>query len=151
MATLVSSKYSLKSLHEEIGLLDRKLAHLHKFSVFQNDTERDTAAAKMEHKRDLLVRQARAMVEEGIEFHATDLPVSLRTGDASEISPEAVQVSAPPAAPVAAGPQSTKPLSPFSGTVLDGEQALKQYKQKKAKRSPHPAPATPSIEAAAAS
>jgi hypothetical protein len=67
MATLVFSKYSLRTLHEEIGLLDRKLAHLLKYEEFQTDSARQQAAARIEHKRDLLVRSAQAMVEDGVE------------------------------------------------------------------------------------
>lgn len=151
MATLVSSKYSLKTLHEEIGLLDRKLAHLHKYEVFASDSEREAAAAKIEHKRDLLVRQARVMVDEGIEFQTSDLPQSLRDANAGDnTAEEAVET-------VAEIPQSTstrtsvKPASPFSGTVLDSAHTLQQYKQKKGKRAAVASQPTHAAESVSAS
>lgn len=134
MATLISSKYSLKSLHEEISLLDRKLAHLHKYEVFSSESEREAAAAKIEHKRDLLVRQARVMVEEGIEFQNSDLPHSLRNTADAEPAPEAPTVSSPDVPAPASARKAASPESQFSGTVLDSTQALQQYREKKGKR-----------------
>ena len=43
MATPVKDKYFLRTLHEEIGLFDRKLAHLLKYENFPSDRERDAA------------------------------------------------------------------------------------------------------------
>jgi hypothetical protein len=151
MATLVSSKYSLRTLHEEIGLLDRKIAHLHKYETFRSDADRDAAAAKIEHKRDLLVRQARLMVEEGIEFEASDLPQSLREADDAEIAPELAAAPAPEAPAGASKRKAVKPESPFSGTVLDPTEALREYKEKKGKRSAPPVQPAHASEAAAAS
>jgi hypothetical protein len=136
MATLVFSKYSLRTLHEEIGLLDRKLAHLLKYEEFQTDSARQQAAARIEHKRDLLVRSAQAMVEDGVEFHASEVPTSMRTEDTIPIDSVA-QVAADTEAPVSvAAPKKDKPLSPFAGTVLDGGHALELYKQEKEKKKP---------------
>ena len=58
-----SNKYFIKSLEEEIGLFDRKLAHLHKFESFPSDTERNAAAAKLSAKRDRLIRTIRDLTE----------------------------------------------------------------------------------------
>lgn len=55
-------KYYLRSLHEEIGLYDRKLAHLLKYDSFASDKDRDMAAGKLRSKRDLLVRDALHLV-----------------------------------------------------------------------------------------
>ncbi|QEE30133.1 hypothetical protein FTW19_20390 [Terriglobus albidus] len=75
----VQDKYYLKSLHEEIALFDRKLAHLAKYEVFASEAERDAAIGKMETKRATLARTAQKLVEDGIEFHPSELPRSLRT------------------------------------------------------------------------
>jgi len=79
----VQDKYYLKSLHEEIGLYDRKLAHLAKYEVFASEADRDTAIGKMETKRATLARTAQKLVEEGIEFQQSDLPRSLRVQEES--------------------------------------------------------------------
>jgi len=44
MAVVIADKYHLKSIHEEIGLFDRKLAHLMNFEKFDSVAERDQAA-----------------------------------------------------------------------------------------------------------
>jgi hypothetical protein len=74
----VQDKYYLKSLHEEIDLYDRKLAHTAKYEVFASDAERETAIGKMTAKRAILARTAQRLAEEGIEFHPSDLPRSFR-------------------------------------------------------------------------
>ena len=74
----VQDKYYLRSVHEEIGLYDRKLAHLNKYEVFASDADREAAARKMSGKRELLVQTARRLASEGIEFKDSDLPRSFR-------------------------------------------------------------------------
>ncbi|WP_263417873.1 hypothetical protein [Terriglobus albidus] len=74
----VQDKYYLKSLHEEIDLFDRKLAHLAKYEAFASEAERETAIGKMETKRATLARTAHKLVEEGVEFQPSDLPRSFR-------------------------------------------------------------------------
>jgi hypothetical protein len=74
----VQDKYYLKSIHEEIGFYDRKLAHLNKYEMFASDTDREAAARKMNGKCELLVQTARRLVIEGIEFKDSDLPRSFR-------------------------------------------------------------------------
>jgi hypothetical protein len=74
----VQDKYYLKSLHEEIDLYDRKLAHTAKFEPFASETERETALAKMTTKRATLARTAKKLMEDGIEFQSSDLPRSFR-------------------------------------------------------------------------
>lgn len=78
MALPIRDKYYLRSLHEEIGLLDRKLAYLWKYEKFDSEKARTSAGSTLSTKRDQLVRTARAMVESGIEYRAADLPRSLR-------------------------------------------------------------------------
>jgi hypothetical protein len=78
MQKVSHDKYFLKSLYEEIGLYDRKLAHLLKYEAFDTEAARVAAAGKMTAKRELLAKTARMLVAEGIEFNAGDLPLSLR-------------------------------------------------------------------------
>ena len=80
----VQDKYYLKSLHEEIDLYDRKLAHMAKYELFASEAERDTAIGKMTTKRATLVRTAKKLMEDGIEFHSSDLPRSFRPQTESE-------------------------------------------------------------------
>ena len=72
----VQDKYYLRSLHQEIGFYDRKLAYLNKYEVFASDADRETAGRKMAGKRELLVQTARRLASEGIEFKDSDLPRS---------------------------------------------------------------------------
>jgi hypothetical protein len=58
-----SNKYFIKSLEEEIGLFDRKLAHLLKFETFPSDAERQVAAGKLSAKRERLIRTVRDLIE----------------------------------------------------------------------------------------
>jgi hypothetical protein len=74
----VHDKYFLKSLHEEIDLYDRKLAHMAKYELFASDIERDTALGKMATKRATLAKTAKKLMEDGIEFQPSDLPRSFR-------------------------------------------------------------------------
>ena len=74
----VQDKYCLKSLHEEIDLYDRKLAHLAKYETFTSEVDREAAIGKMSTKRETLARTARKLVQDGIEFHPSELPRSFR-------------------------------------------------------------------------
>lgn len=71
-------KYQLKSLHEEISLCDRKLAHLEKYETFATQEARDSAVAKMTTKRAKLAKAAQKLAEDGVEFLPSELPRSLR-------------------------------------------------------------------------
>ena len=141
MATPAHDKYFLKSLHDEIDLFDRKLAHMLKYDTAGTDAERKLLAGKLATKRETLARTARQLASEGIEFKPADLPRSFRN---SEDEPAAVP--APEAAPQAApevematvsAPRAVlagrKSLSPFSGTVLDGQANIEAYKRARAK------------------
>ena len=59
----VNNKYILKSLEEEIGLFDRKLAHLQNFETFETEEARLVAAGKLSAKRERLVRTMRDILE----------------------------------------------------------------------------------------
>jgi len=134
MPVIPSGKYQLRSLHEEIDLFDRKLAHLEKHETFATEDARSESIDKMTAKRNLLVRKAQQMIEEGIEFKPSELPRSLRGEETSE-APEAPSTTpvemaapeAPSAAPVAMP-------SPYRGTVLDYAEDLENYRKNKNKR-----------------
>lgn len=74
----VQDKYFLKSLHEEIDLYDRRLAHLAKYERFASEVEREAAIGKMTTKRATLAQTARKLMDEGIEFQTSHLPRSFR-------------------------------------------------------------------------
>lgn len=69
-------KYFLKSLHQEIDLYDRKLAHLEKYAEFASTEDRDGAESKLLTKRASLAETAKRLVAEGVEFDPSDLPRS---------------------------------------------------------------------------
>jgi hypothetical protein len=133
MANNVENKYYLKTVHEEIDLYDRKLAHLLNFESFDNEADRAAATRKLTLKRDALALAAKRMVAEGIEYQANDLPRSFRPKDAavpSEVEePKPVQSAAP-----AGGNRSARrQASPYAGTSLDWQTSVQHYMQKKAK------------------
>lgn len=72
------NKYFLKSLHQEIDLYDRKLAHLEKFVEFASTADREEAENKLLAKRALLAATAKQLVADGVEFDPSDCPRSFR-------------------------------------------------------------------------
>jgi hypothetical protein len=143
MPTHAHDKYYLKSLHEEIDLFDRKLAHSLRYGTFATEAERKASVGKMNAKRDLLVRTAKLLASEGIEYKESDLPRSFRSDDPNaEISAEAVTTA--PAdttdqaeeemAPAPFARTSSKGMpSPFAGTVLDSSSSMLAYKRSRKK------------------
>ncbi|WP_260703287.1 hypothetical protein [Edaphobacter flagellatus] len=138
MPTLPSGKYQLKSLHEEIALVDRKLAHAQSFEIFSDEDQRNTAVAKLTSKRSLLLRKAQQMIDEGIEFNPSERPKSLR--------PEGEVVVAEKAIPVAVAAISVEEttvaapeevLSSFAGTSLDYKTDLDAYKLRSKSKTAH--------------
>jgi len=71
-------KYFLRTVHQEIDLYDRKLAHLTKFEEFADPAERKEAEAKLQQKRTALEKTARELAAAGIEFSEAELPRSFR-------------------------------------------------------------------------
>ncbi len=133
MSALLQDKYQLKSLHEEIDLFDRKLAHLLRYEEFACDADRDAAAKRMNAKRELLARAARQMVNDGIEYNASELPRSFRVAqEAGTDGLAAVAVAEEPAKPRKAARARVHP-SPYAGTSLDFQKGLQEYKRKKSK------------------
>jgi hypothetical protein len=133
--TAIESKYHLKTLHADIDLYDRRLAHLLKYEVFATEAARAAAARKINLKRDPLVVIAKRLAAEGIEFKESELPRSFRP----EGVPAPVEAKLPEPEPVAATPHN--PLenrsarrqgSPYAGTSLDWEKSVQHYMQNKA-------------------
>ena len=135
MATPTPDKYYLRTLHQEIDLFDRKLAHMLKYDTFATEAERATSATKMKAKRDLLVLTAKDLVGQGIEFKPSELPRSLRTAaelSESSAAPVAVVEAVAPSLPRAAA-QPRHFASPFAGGVLDGQAIMQNYKKSRSK------------------
>jgi len=72
-------KYFLRSLHQEIDLYDRKLAHLNKYVDFASIADREDAEKKLLAKRAPLVAAARQLAADGVEVDPLDWPRSFRT------------------------------------------------------------------------
>ena len=133
MATAPTGKYYLRSIHEEIGLFDRKLAHLEKYETFPSDEARDSAARKITTKRKALVTIAQRLVAEGVEFAASELPKSLRSAD-SEVAALAatpVQNEVPAEIPSVTAHPRGQESSPYAGTSLDWQASVERYLAKK--------------------
>jgi hypothetical protein len=131
--TAPPGRYQLRSIHEEIALFDRKLAHLATYEKFATEEEREAATRKMTTKRNALVATARRLVADGVEFNASELPKSLRPeGSATEPVKETREES--PAEAVTA-PADDQPRaiegSPYAGTSLDWQASVQRYLAKK--------------------
>jgi hypothetical protein len=134
MPVLQQDKYQLKTLHAEIDLFDRKLAHLLRYEAFANDADRDAAARRITLKRDQLARAARQMALNGIEFSASELPRSFRLESTAVSVEVATTLATDEAAPVARKAVRARPHpSPYASTALDSAVALEEYKRKKKK------------------
>jgi hypothetical protein len=129
----VESKYYLKSVHAEIDLFDRRLAHLMKYDVFETEAARAAAARKLTLKRDPLVATAKRLAAEGIEFKESDLPRSFRPDGVKAPVEEKIEPEA--AAAVASGENrnTRRQGSPYAGTSLDWEKSVQSYMQAKGK------------------
>lgn len=79
MRSVAQDKYALRDLHREIDLLDRKLAHVQKYEAFDSEEERNAAVRKITIRRDQHVVLAQSLIGLGIEYHPSEVPVSLRT------------------------------------------------------------------------
>lgn len=137
MAAVIADKYHLKTIHEQIDLFDRKIAHLRNFEKFDTDAERDLAARKLSQKRETLVQAAQRLAAEGIEFKASELPRSLRPkeeagavkAEAAEAAPEEIKLV--PAAPASTPRRQSN--APFAGLSLDWQASVREYMEKKGK------------------
>jgi hypothetical protein len=131
MPNTIESKYYLKSIHAEIDLFDRRLAHLLKYDVFDTDAARAAAARKLALKREPLVKTAKRLAAEGVEFKESELPRSFRP----EGVPAPVEAKPEPEPVAASAPTENRSTrrqgSPFAGTSLDWEKSVQQYMQNK--------------------
>ncbi|HVT97607.1 MAG TPA: hypothetical protein VHE33_08865 [Acidobacteriaceae bacterium] len=134
MSKLPPGRYQLKTLHEEIDLFDRKLAHLLRYEEFATDAARNSAARNLTTKREALVRAAREMVSEGIEYNDAELPRSFRTDPAAVADTPAIEPpDEEPAETVAHARRSSSHPSPYAGTSMDVQKGLQEYKRRKKK------------------
>ncbi len=132
--TTTESKYHLKTLHADIDLYDRRLAHLLKYEVFATEAARAAAVRKITLKRDPLVATAKRLAAEGVEYKESELPRSFRP----EGVPAPVEAKQPEPEPVTAphNPSQNRSTrrqgSPYAGTTLDWEKSVQHYMQNKA-------------------
>jgi hypothetical protein len=132
--TAIESKYQLKTLHADIDLFDRRLAHLLKYEVFATEAARAAAARKITLKRDALVITAKRLAAEGVEYKESELPRSFRP----EGVPAPVEVKLPEPEPTVAphnpleNRSARRQGSPYAGTSLDWEKSVQHYMQNKA-------------------
>jgi len=134
MTAPLPGKYQLKTLHEEIDLFDRKLAHLMRYQEFACDADRNAAARSLANKREQLVRAAQQMVSDGIEYNDAELPRSFRIQpDPAAPAAELTQVEGEPEATSSIAPRPRTHPSPYAGTSLDFRKGLQEYKRKRKK------------------
>lgn len=132
----LEGKYQLKTLHAEIDLLDRRLAHVLKFETFETDALRDAAAKKIVTKRETLVQTAKRLASEGVEYKESELPRSFRPEGVPapvEVKPEAEAAPAPATATSAASAENrnTRRSSSHAGAAFDWEKSVAEYMQAK--------------------
>jgi hypothetical protein len=131
-AVLVKDKYYLRSLHEEISLVDRKIAHMAKYDSFPSEKARDLAAGKLRAQRDLLVRNAQLLIDSGIDYKASELPRSLRPNEPASASEAAVDGTAALAA-APAEPETPAATPAYEGKFLNMREEIEAYVQKRRK------------------
>ena len=130
----LEGKYQLKTLHAEIDLLDRRLAHVLKFETFETDAARDAAAKKIVTKRETLVQTAKRLAAEGVEYKESELPRSFRPEGVpapAEVKPEAEATPAATAASSNAENRNTRRSSSHAGAAFDWEKSVAEYMQAK--------------------
>lgn len=71
-------KYSLRDLHQEIDLYDRKVAYLRCYVDCASEADREEAVGKLLAKRAPLEKKARGLADLGIEYREEELPRSFR-------------------------------------------------------------------------
>lgn len=133
MPVLAQGRYQLKSLHEEIDLFDRKMAHVLRYEQFASDAERAAELKRLTTKRELLVRAAAQMVHDGIEYNDAELPRSFRAEQDSAVPETVAAVNGDEAAAEPRKAAHRFVPSPYANTALDFRKTLKEYKRKKSK------------------
>lgn len=76
MQTKPAGKFGLRQLHQDIDLLDRKIAYCREFERFDSENARDAALRKLNTSREKLVKTAQEAAERGIECETKYLPRS---------------------------------------------------------------------------
>lgn len=112
-----ATRLGLRDIHQEIDLLDRKIAHLHNFEIFDSESAKKLALDRLTSKRETLVKAAAEMVANGIEFDPKYLPRSFRTeplADKQQLSP---------------APPPTEPAKPRTQFGLDVHEAEAQQRK----------------------
>ena len=135
MAIPAQDKYFLRSLHQEIDLFDRKLAHMLRYDSFANETDRKTSAGKLAAKRELLAKAARKLVENGIEFKDSELPRSFRTDELPREAEPTDRAATPAEEPGGLKEvRKAQPVpSPYAGTIFDVQADVQAYKRNRSK------------------
>jgi hypothetical protein len=132
----IESKYHLKTIHADIDLYDRRLAHLLKYEVFATEAARAAAARKINLKRDPLVVTAKRLAAEGVEFKPSELPRSFRPeGEPAPAPIEAAAVPKPAPEPTPHNPSenrsSRRQGSTHTSASVDWEKSIQHYMQNK--------------------
>jgi hypothetical protein len=130
----IESKYHLKTIHADIDLYDRRLAHLLKYEVFATEAARAAAARKINLKRDPLVVTAKRLAAEGVEFKLSELPRSFRPeGEAAPAPIEAAATPAPEPTPhnPSENRSSRRQGSTHASASVDWEKSIQHYMQNK--------------------
>lgn len=86
MQTYLPNKYHLVDLHKEIDLFDRKIAYCRRYEKFEYESERTAALAKLEKKRQSVVKLAMSFSSLGIEHDPKFLPRTLVVGSDGKIT-----------------------------------------------------------------
>lgn len=73
----------LKELHQEIDLLDRKVAHCQNLEKYDTEQERTAAVTKLSNKRALLVKAANELAEAGVVVDPKYLARSFRNAEST--------------------------------------------------------------------
>ena len=134
MPAMAQDKYQLRTLHEEIDLFDRKLAHIVRYEDFRCDADRDAEVKRLTSKRELLARAARQMAHDGIEYKNSELPRSFRT-ELEATGTDGAVATTPDEAPATPRKKAARARVPstYAGTSLDFQKGLLEYKKKKNK------------------
>jgi hypothetical protein len=106
-----SNKYLLKSIEEDIELFDRKLAHLHKFEIFQNEDDRMVAAGKLSSKRERLLRTLRELTDPApvLDASAPAVKKTARKAAKPKVSTRSKAAAAPKDSPAIEADLATQP------------------------------------------
>lgn len=122
-----NNKCTLRSLHQEIDLLDRKLAHMARYDLSPAGPARDAVEHKLVQQREKIEKKARQMMVDGVSYIDSDLPRSFRPATpATVLAGQSVTEKTLMSGLAAKVPglnsrqERRHPLA-FAGTSLDGD------------------------------